>query len=212
MADQLVIIGTGSGTMEMLTPEALTAIREAEAVIGSKRLLEEFTFPEQFCYELTANFASLRLNITAWQGRKMAFLVSGDPGFYSILEWLKREFPMIQYKVIPGISSMQLAFARLAQSWYDCKFISLHGRLTQDIVRETSNNQKVCILTDQKNLPASIVQQLQAAGLKDKWLFIGSALGTPQEQVWQGRLTEYNEKALNHSYSVVIIEDEYLAL
>jgi precorrin-6y C5,15-methyltransferase (decarboxylating) CbiE subunit len=212
MADQLVIIGTGPGNMDMLTPEALRVIGQAELVIGSKRLLEIFAHPEQFCYELTADFEVLRVNITAWQGRKIAFLVSGDPGFYSILDWLKREFPATQYKVLPGISSMQLAFARLAQSWYDCKFISLHGRPSQDVVRETSNNQKVCILTDEKNHPASIVHQLQAAGIKNKWLFIGSALGTPLEQVWQGRITEYNETALNHSYSVVIVEDEYLAL
>ena len=42
MADQLVIIGTGAGNMEMVTSEALTAIRQAEIVIGSKHLLKNF--------------------------------------------------------------------------------------------------------------------------------------------------------------------------
>ena len=212
MADQLVIIGTGAGNNDMLTAEALTAIGQAEIIIGSKRLMEVFARPEQLCYELSGDLASLRLNLLAWVGRKVAILVSGDPGFYSILDWLKREFPNIQYKVIPGISSMQLAFARLAQCWYDCKFISLHGRPVQDAVHEIINHHKVCILTDDKNHPASIIQRVQAAGIKDKWLFIGSALGTSQEQIWQGKLTEYDATTLNPSYSVVIIEDECLAL
>ena len=164
------------------------------------------------CYELSGDFDSLRLNLITWIGRKVAIVVSGDPGFYSILDWLKREFPKLQYQVIPGISSMQLAFARLAQSWYDCKFISLHGRPALDVVRDIIGNHKVCILTDDKNHPASIIQQLQAAGLNDKWLFIGSALGTSKEQIWQGKIAEYDAAALNHSYSVVIIEDECLAL
>lgn len=212
MADQLVIVGTGPGNMKMLTPEVLSVIGQAEIVIGSKRLLDVFAQPEQLRYELTGDLDSLRSNITAWREHKLVILVSGDPGFYSILDWLKREFPTMQYQVLPGISSMQLAFAKLAQSWYDCKFISLHGRPAQNVVGEVICNRKVCILTDEKNRPAGIVQQLREAGLSKKWLFIGSALGTPREQVWQGKISEYDSAIINHSYSVVIIEDEDLAL
>jgi precorrin-6y C5,15-methyltransferase (decarboxylating) CbiE subunit len=185
MADQLVIVGTGPGNIEMLTPEALNAIRRSEIIIGSNRLLDIFAQPGQLCYELSGDLNSIRPNLTVWGKRKSVILVSGDPGFYSILDWLKREFPTINYQVIPGISSIQLAFARIAQSWYDCKIISLHGRPFQDIVGAVKCNRKVCILTDGKNSPAYIVRQLSVAGLFEKWLFIGSALGTAREQGWR---------------------------
>ncbi len=211
MADQVVIVGVGPGNMDMITPEALKSIETAEIIVGSRRILEVFAKPEQVRYELSGDLNGLHLNLTAWLGRKIVVLVSGDPGFYSILDWLKREFPMINLIVIPGISSIQLAFARLAQSWYDCKFISLHGREAVDLAREIQQNRKVCFLTDEKNTPAMILQKMKTAGIKDKWIFIGSSLGTPAEEIWQGRVSEYKQE-LNQPYSVVIVEDESLAI
>ncbi|MGE5583044.1 MAG: precorrin-6y C5,15-methyltransferase (decarboxylating) subunit CbiE [Bacillota bacterium] len=212
MADHWVVVGVGPGDYRLITPEALNEIREAEILMGSRRILENFALPEQSCYEISGDLEGLRLNLIAWKARRIALLVSGDPGFYSILNWLKKEFPGVKLRVIPGISSMQLAFARLAQSWYDCRFISLHGRVSTDLALEAVANPKVCFLTDERNSPAGIVKALQKAGLRDKWLFIGSSLGTTAEQIWQGRLADYEETALNEPYSVVIVEDESLAL
>lgn len=38
-------------------------------------------------------------------------MVSGDPGYYSLLPWLKKRFPEHPIEVIPGISSVQACFA-----------------------------------------------------------------------------------------------------
>ena len=62
-------------------------------------------------------------------------MVSGDPGYYSLLDALRRDFPAKQIMVIPGISAMQYAFARLALPWHDAVLASFHGRppAAQDI-------------------------------------------------------------------------------
>ncbi len=211
MENELVIVGTGSGEPDQIIPEAYEAIREAEILIGSERLLRNFAWEEQVTYKISGDLRSLKLNITAWQERKVVVLVSGDPGFFSILDWIRREFPELRLRVIPGISSMQLAFARAARSWFDCKFLSLHGRSNQGLVEEVNNHSKVCILTDSNNSPTDLLKGLKQAGICSKWVFIGSNLGTSREVIWEGSLNDLNG-APNDPYSVVIMEDEKMAL
>ncbi len=211
MEYELVIVGTGSGEPNQIIQEGLEAIREAEILIGSKRLLRSLAGAEQATYEISADLQALKLNLTVWQDRKVALLVSGDPGFFSILDWVRREFPTGRLRVIPGISSMQLAFARAARSWFDCKFLSLHGRTNQGLVEEVRRNSKICIITDSNNAPRDLLESLKRAGVGPKWVFIGSHLGTSREAVWEGSLDDLS-KAPNDPYSVVIMEDETVAL
>ena len=66
----------------------------------------------------------------AWRlGRKVAVLVSGDPGLYSLAERLLRRFGRENCRVTPAVSSVQAAFARLGLSWDNVRVISAHGRL-----------------------------------------------------------------------------------
>ena len=58
--------------------------------------------------------------------------MSGDPGYYSLLDALKRDFPSGLIEVIPGLSAMQLAFARLALPWHEASLLSFHGRRPDD--------------------------------------------------------------------------------
>ena len=41
---------------------------------------------------------------------EVVVMVSGDPGYYSLLDALQRNFEQEKIEVIPGISAMQLAF------------------------------------------------------------------------------------------------------
>ena len=211
MADELVIVGVGPGNQDYITGEALKEIRQAEIVIGNQRFLDIYTEPDQDTFKLSGDLESLRLVLATWAGRKVVLLTSGDPGFFSIMEWVKREFSGLKLKIIPGISSVQLAFARAALSWHDCKFISLHGREMPDLFTEFRQNRKICFLTDRTNSPQQIIQRLKEAGVVDCWIFIGSQLGQPEEEIWQGNIRLFNNTFTDDSFSVVIIVNETVA-
>ncbi len=213
MDSNWIVIGMGPGEAAYGTAAALEQLRAAELVCASKPLLQKYLGLSSTSAGIVidGDLAGLKRKLTDWSGRRVAFLVSGDPGFYSILDWLKREFPEARLTVVPGISSMQLAFARLGQSWYDCKFLSLHGRSGIDLVGELIRNRKVCLLTDERSTPATIMAEI-AARLPEKRVFIGSRLGTAAEATWQGTAGAYRATDLNHPYSVVIVEDAELAL
>jgi len=60
--------------------------------------------------------------------KKIAVLVTGDPGLYSLAKPVIRRFGRNACRVIPGISAIQSAFASLGLDWEDACILSLHGR------------------------------------------------------------------------------------
>lgn len=83
--------------------------------------------------------------------------------------------------VSPGLSSIQMACARLCISWHDAAFYSVHGREMKgliDLVRERS---KVIILTDPGKTPAVIADELLAAGIANKRIMVCENLSYDNE-------------------------------
>ena len=63
-------------------------------------------------------------------GRRIALVVSGDPGFYSLAKKVIGRFGRDSVEVIPGILSLQILSARLGRSWVNvprCQY-ALHDR------------------------------------------------------------------------------------
>lgn len=91
-------------------------------------------------------------------------MVSGDPGYYSLLDALRREFPSECLSVIPGISSLQFAFARLALPWHDADLLSFHGRRPPDESLAYSPGRIIGMLTDTKYHSQTISELLMRLG------------------------------------------------
>ena len=127
--EKIFIVGIGPGAKEYLLPVALRRITEADCLIGARRALDLFPEfkKEKVCFDSRMNRVIPYLKKYR-KDKKIAVLVSGDPGLYSLAQTIARNFPKDEYEVIPGISSLQLAFARIGESWQDAGIISLHGR------------------------------------------------------------------------------------
>ena len=91
-------------------------------------------------------------------------MVSCDTGYYSLLPYLKKKFTANPIEVVPGISSMTFAFARLNEVWHDADLMSFHGRqpAPEKLVYEAGK--KMGFLTDPEYNPAHIARILIDAG------------------------------------------------
>jgi len=49
-------------------------------------------------------------------------------------------------RIVPGISSLQVAFARLALDWSDTRLLSAHGRMPDVAVAELAEVAKIAVL------------------------------------------------------------------
>ena len=165
MENTIIVAGIGPGSPDYLLPAALRAIEQATVLVGSSRALATFARVDQRCHVITADIQGvLDFVAEASQTGQVVILVSGDPGFYSLLAALRQQFGAHRLEVIPGISSVQLAFARLGEVWHDAILASMHGREAADSQLAYEKGKKLGLLTDNKHTPAVIAKRLLAHG------------------------------------------------
>ena len=112
MGNVIKIVGTGPGHPDYITPKALQAIREAQVLIGARRLLRDYAQPGQECRAVGKDLnAVLDYILKQPRHKTIAVLVSGDPGFFSMARYLKSRLHWLDFEYIPGISSVQYMFA-----------------------------------------------------------------------------------------------------
>lgn len=205
----LKIIGLGPGHPDYILPIALKEIEAAEVILCGTRHAESFdaSGKEMLFIGKGTPLSELMDKVAkGYQSRKTALVVSGDCGFYSLLTYAKKVVPEKDIVCIPGISSLQYFFAKLAISWEDAKLMSLHGR-DQDLAAALAENKKLGILTDKNNNTAFIAGILQSAGCENSMLYVGEELSYPNEKITRLTVVEalnYQEEGL----AVVVVINE----
>ena len=184
------LIGIGPGAPDAMTLEAEAAIREADLLIGAARMLG--SLPAHTGGEAVAYRPSDILEILERERpERPCVLYSGDPGFWSGAEALisvLRE-RKLEYRILPGLSSVQVLAARLGRSWKDWALVSAHG---QDgaLLSRLNAGRPVFLLTDGSNGPASLCRTLTEAGLPGLTVTVGENLSYPGERIVTGTAKE----------------------
>jgi len=161
----LTVVGTGPGAGEWLTPAGWRAIRAAEVVAGGRRQLERFAPAGVERIVVGGDMEEVATALRACAGRRVAVLASGDPGFFGIPVALRRLLPGAEIVTVPGISSAQLAAARLGRPWHDLWFASAHGLDVEGVVAAVAEHPRVLALTDATHSPQAVAAGLVTAGI-----------------------------------------------
>ena len=175
----VALVGTGPGNPGGMTVAVRRTIREADCIIGARRMLEAgFSDQRQVRCEAVAPHDVIQCIRERRDCRRFAVLLSGDTGFFS---GAKRLLPLLEgcdVEVLPGLSSLQVLCARLGTSYEDVVSVSLHGR-EGDIVPDVMQNRRVFVLVGGADGMAALCRTLADAGLKDVRVHVGERLGYP---------------------------------
>lgn len=210
MENKIAVIGTGPGSKEYITVIGLEKIREAQVIVGAKRLLAEFALPHQKKFAVDKNVQKA-LNFIQEQDdkEKIAVLVTGDTGIYSLASYLKKHIPSARLEFYPGISSLQLMFARLKTKWNDAKLLSFHGQPAENAEKYILEGRTVGLLTDNHYTPQLIAKYFLDKGLDSNLqLAVGVNLSYPEEKIYQGSLKELANSSEDFTNSVVVFNYE----
>lgn len=180
---KIAVIGVGPGGRQCLTGQAEAAIARADVLLGGRRHLETFAPPGKETFVLANNLNQAIDFINKRRHLKVAVLATGDPGMYGILSFLRRYFPPGELRVIPGISSVQEAFARLAMPWQDAVVLSAHGREPGVLAAIVKKSPKVAVLTGPEYTPGRLAALLAGEGLGERNAYICSDLTLPGEKI-----------------------------
>lgn len=182
------IIGIGPGSQDYLLPIAKREIEQADCLIGAPRSLLLFQNLNKETLDISNHcglnsekvFSYIKENKLK---KKIAVLVSGDPGLYSFMHKLSKILKKEEYEVIPGISILQLSFARIGEAWHDAKIISLHGRKANNLTEEVKANNKVFLLVDSSFPADKIAGHLLSEGVDNRRAVVLENLSYPDERI-----------------------------
>ncbi len=182
--DKVYIIGVGGSGASSLPPEIRRLINQAELIFGGERLLNMFPSISGQKVAIRHNLAEVTEIIKANVGQKrMTILASGDPNFYGIAKYLISKLGKDIFEITPNVSSMQLAFAKIKESWDDATFASVHSRPIEDILKTVRSSRKIGIFTDEEHTPAAIARVLLAHGVDGYQAYVCQELGGEDENV-----------------------------
>ncbi|MBR4158184.1 MAG: precorrin-6A reductase [Oscillospiraceae bacterium] len=185
---KVTILGVGTGSAGMMTVEAEHACREAELIIGAKRLTESlarFGHPSKNAV-LAEDVARL---VREGEESNVVVAMSGDTGFFSGTKKLLPLLADLNPTVLPGISSVVYFCSLIGESWDDALLISAHGREC-NYVSKIRHNAKVIALTGGDTGAAAAIEALCANGLGHVHVTVGSDLSYETEKLVSGTAEE----------------------
>lgn len=184
---QVILAASGGGSWNTMTEDCRSALTHATCIIGACRLLEGLPA------ECTANRVQATRPqqiieiIQQLQPQNCVVLYSGDTGFHSgvrsLVPLLQQEG--IEFRVLPGISSVQLLAAALNRPWQDWLLLSAHG-VNCNPVGAVMQGKPVFFLTGGTLTPTDLCKQLTQAGLGQLSVVVGENLSYPEQRICQG--------------------------
>jgi precorrin-6Y C5,15-methyltransferase (decarboxylating) len=191
---KVFVIGVGNDGLAGVTARARDILTDAELIIGSDHALN-----------LVAELAAQRVRIgpdlqeairllESNLGRKrMVVVASGDPLFYGIARYLCDRLGEDRFEVLPHVSSMQLAFARVKESWEEAFLTNLATHPLETVLDRIRVAETVGLFTSEDDDPPAIARELLARGLDYFRAYVCENLGSPDERVTQGELADVKD-------------------
>ena len=182
---RITIVGCGPGSPEYITPLALQAVKGAEILVGARRLLDLFPDHQaKTVIEMGAKVESVLEEMAHHQDRPMVVLVSGDPGLSSLARPVIARFGREACRVIPGISSIQVAFARLGLDWGKARIIDAHGQDPKTDLQNIlgSGLEKIAVLGGRKGSLEWLAKAVKGLG-PDRDIYVMEDLTLEGEKV-----------------------------
>lgn len=153
----ITLVGLGPGSKEYMLLKAMETLNNSSIVIGFSRAVESLDFistPKVAVNNLKGIIEFIENN----PSENISIVASGDPCFYGVLNYLKRNISE-EITVIPGISSFQYLMSKLGKPWQEAKLSSLHGR-EGDFIKEVREVNLSIWLTDKINNPTKLAKQI----------------------------------------------------
>ncbi|MFQ5456463.1 MAG: precorrin-6y C5,15-methyltransferase (decarboxylating) subunit CbiE [Nitrospirota bacterium] len=209
MKRKIYIIGIGGEGYDGLSQKARDIIRDAEIIIGGDRHLSgcRNSNAERIAIKGRIDDIADIIRENYNKGNRVVVVASGDPLFYGIGKHLlvSSDVPKDSFEIMPAVSSMQIAFARIKESWENATLISAHGRSMDNIIKSASSSDKIAIFTDNENRPDRIAKALIERGISNFKVYVCEDLGGSNERITEADLANIIDKSFSPLNILILI-------
>jgi len=183
VAPVIVVVGIGADGMAGLSESARRELRSATVIYGSSRqldLLDDTVTAPRYPWPTPMLPA---LEALAVDGEDVHVVASGDPLLYGIGGTLIRVHGADQVRVIPHVSSVSLACARMGWAAQDTEVISL---VTAPVHAAVRRGGRAVVLSRGASTPAELASVLTDTGRGASSFTVLEQLGGPAERIRSG--------------------------
>lgn len=195
----VTVVGIGADGWPGLSPEARAVLDDAPIVLGASRQLallppragrQLHPWPPGF--PLAGEVADL-------DDEAVVVLASGDPLRSGIGTTLIGLLGAERVEVLPHVSSVALARARLRWSAEETTVVTLVGRRPERLLRHLAPGHRVLVLSSDAQTPATIAELLVERGYGGSVMTVLGDLGSTQESRYDGTAAGWTQQvpALN---------------
>ncbi len=194
---RVLVVGVGDDGPAGLPSSILARVEQADLLFGGRRHLELFPAGASERVVIAGGLDDVlrRIESAASECGQVVVLASGDPCYFGIGPHLASRLGRDRVEIVPHVSSVALAFARLGVAWQDATVVSAHGRPLDAAIRAARGAGKLAVLTDEVNTPAAMACALLAAGAEDSPAWVFEHLGGERESMLESTLSELAGRA-----------------
>lgn len=195
MTSVITVVGIGADGWDGLPPTSRAALLGAEVVVGGRRHLAMLPPVEAVLESLPVPLrAGLPRLLEKYDGRRLVVLSSGDPLLSGIGTTLASVVGEDRVEVLPAVSSVSLARARMGWSAESVDVVTVVGRDPTVVRRHLTPGRRVVVLSSDGSTPSVLADLLVEAGYGESRMTVLSDLGSDAERrcglpasQWRGR-------------------------
>ncbi|MDD4702232.1 MAG: precorrin-6y C5,15-methyltransferase (decarboxylating) subunit CbiE [Desulfovibrio sp.] len=150
-----------------------------------------------------------RLSQMRAAGERVVMLADGDPLLFGIGATLVRLLGQDAVRLMPAVSSLQQACARLALPWHKVICLSLHGRDDLGPLNAAAGkNAPLCILTDARMTPDLLARHLLDRGVDWFTAHIFERMGAADEICQHMNMAQAAGTSFGPACTLVLVPDD----
>ncbi|MTD52712.1 precorrin-6y C5,15-methyltransferase (decarboxylating) subunit CbiE [Amycolatopsis sp. RM579] len=173
-------MGVGADGWAGLTEAARAELTSCDVLFGSTRQLALVPLGKPKRAWPSPLLPALGELLADHAGKRFGVLASGDPLLSGIGTTLVKKFDDV--RIVPTVSSVTLARARLGWSFEETEVVSVVGRNVHRVARVLTPGARLLVLSSDASSPAAVAELLTAQGFGDSTLSVFEELGSPDER------------------------------
>lgn len=208
--DKIYIVGIGDDGLDGLTSTARRLVDEAELLAGEAHALAHVAVGDRERLVFGADLDEAVRRLEAARGKRTVALVAGDPLFYGVARYLCDRLGKERFEVLPHVSAMQLAFARVKESWEEALLTNLANHGIETVLESIRSAEKVGLFTSEACPPRAVAETLVRHGIDYFLAYVCENLGSPDERVTRGELREIAEQEFGSLNVMVLVRKPHV--
>ena len=207
MRQRVHIVGIGDDGLDGLPEHARRTVLDSDLLVGTERVLALASAARGERLAIGTDLNAVVREVEAAVGRRVAVLVGGDPLFFGIANLLCERLGKDVVEIVPHVSSMQLAFARVKEDWDDAYLGDAARHSLDQILDRVRQAERAGIFCCENCPPPTLALALHDAGLGDFRMHVCENLGTRHEIVTSGTPAEIARQTFGPLAVVVLARD-----